>query len=674
MLELVTLVSFAVTQPVLWAVGENPVFLVAHDVAGMGVVWFALGALLVPSAALVVMDLLCGLLPDLWGEVASASLRGTLIALALVPTLIHAVDPPPVVSIGLLVVASVVATLLWLRSRFMSRLVGVLWFAPLVFVLFFVVASGARALAFGSEVPTATSVGAGSDTSVVWLIFDQLPLSLLVDETGEIVEERYPNFARLARESTWFAGAATVSSSTAVDVPAALSGMVPDLEALPVVSDAPNNLFTLLGRTHRVHAWETFTQLCPDSVCREEETGPTPSVSADTWVLTVRKLFGDRLSDHLVPSIDEGWAGFGSLEPIDITIEGEGTSIEALHALRARGDDRARIDEFVSSVESSRGPSVNYLHLEKPHEPLLFLPDGRTYGRCECFTTDEVGRWPQTAMTTQRLQAYLLQTIYADTILGRVLDALDASGERDDTILVVMSDHGASLLPGTQNRVLTKSSADDILPVPVFIRVPGRPEGVRDDRQVQITSILPTVLDALGVDWQAMDLDGVSLFDPEARIPEPVVLGRFINWGPTDRAEPSRSPVVAWIRDLFPDVGNPYVFGPGASLVGTSIADTSIEESSAGALLETPTVLAGRVARHHVPAQVNGEITGIDEEIDVVVAVDDIVVGSGWAFFEDHWRISIMIDPELLDDGGPGRVRLFEMTSSGLEEMAITER
>jgi hypothetical protein len=71
---------------------------------------------------------------------------------------------------------------------------------------------------------------------------------------------------------------------------------------------------------------------------------------------------------------------------------------------------------------------------------------------------------------------------------------------------------------------------------------------------------------------------------------------------------------------------------------------------------------------------VNGEITGIDDEIDVVVAVDDTVVGSGWAFFEDHWRISIMIDPALLDDGGPGRVRLFEMTSSGLEEMVVTGR
>ncbi|HEY6635317.1 MAG TPA: sulfatase-like hydrolase/transferase, partial [Acidimicrobiia bacterium] len=559
LLELVTLVSFAVTQPVLWAVGENPVFLVAHDVSGMGVVWFALAALLLPTAVFVIIDLLSDLLPDPWRDVAGASLRGILIAFALVPTLIHAANPPPVVSIALLVVASVVATLLWLRSRFVSKLVSALWFAPLVFVLYFVVASGARALAFGSEDPVISSAGASSDTSVVWLIFDQLPLSLLVDETGEIVEGRYPNFARLARESTWFAGAMTVSSSTAVDVPAALTGKVPDLEALPVVSDAPTNLFTLLGRTHRVHAWETFTQLCPDSVCREEDTIPSPSVGADTWVLAVRKLFGDRLSDHLVPSIEEGWAGFGSLEPIDITIEGEGTSIEALHALRARGDDRPRIDEFVSSIESSTGPSVNYLHLEKPHEPLLFLPDGRTYGRCECFAVDEVGRWPDTAMTTQRLQGYLLQTIYADTILGRVLDALDASGERDDTVLVVMSDHGASLLPGTQNRVLTKSSADDILPVPVFIRVPGRPEGVRDGRQIQITSILPTVLDALGVEWQTMDLDGVSLLDPAIQIPEPVVLGRFISWGPEDRAEPSRSPVVAWIRDLFPDVGNPYV-------------------------------------------------------------------------------------------------------------------
>lgn len=523
----------------LWIAGEAPVFLVAHDLSGAGVILFAVAVLAVPTVVFIGFDYLAGLLPESVREIAAASIRGLLIALVVVPPMIHALDAPSLVSFVLLVGVACAATWLWLRFRAVSTFVVTLCFAPVVFLLWFVGFSGAEALAFSGEEPTSVATGSDRDVSVIWVVFDQLPLGLLIDENGEIQAKRYPNFARLAKESTWYPNATTVASATSEAVPAALTGIVAEPEDLPIASMAPNNLFTLLGTSHRVYAWETFTQLCPDSLCSTQDPEFRPSIVDDTWILTVRRLLGDRLSDHLVPPIDGGWSGFG--DGVNVAIENEATSISELENMRVRGDDRERIDEFIASLQTSTGPSVHYLHIEKPHEPFLFLPDGRLYRPCPCFTTGDDGRWPETAMTAHRLQAYVLQTMYVDTVLGRILDAIEETKLQTRSVLVVMSDHGAALTPGLRNRVLTKATSNDILPVPMFIRSPGQSEGVRDERPVQITSILPTVLDLLGVDWKALGTDGVSLLDPEA-LPPPRFLAKFLLWGPDDRADPTQSP------------------------------------------------------------------------------------------------------------------------------------
>ena len=62
---------------------------------------------------------------------------------------------------------------------------------------------------------------------VVMVVFDELPLTSLLDGRGRIDRFRYPNFAALAGDSTWYANATTVSDSTKLAIPSILDGRLP---------------------------------------------------------------------------------------------------------------------------------------------------------------------------------------------------------------------------------------------------------------------------------------------------------------------------------------------------------------------------------------------------------------------------------------------------------------
>ena len=48
---------------------------------------------------------------------------------------------------------------------------------------------------------------------VVLVVFDEFPVSSLMDSTGRLDRARFPNFARLSDESTWYTGASTIPST-----------------------------------------------------------------------------------------------------------------------------------------------------------------------------------------------------------------------------------------------------------------------------------------------------------------------------------------------------------------------------------------------------------------------------------------------------------------------------
>lgn len=136
----------------------------------------------------------------------------------------------------------------------------------------------------------------------------------------------------------------------------------------------------------------------------------------------------------------------------------------------------------------------------------------------------EHGQWKRA------VQGYLASVNFADEMLGTVLDALEASGRADDTVIVLWGDHGWHL--GEKSHWRKFALWEEATRVPLLVSVPkgapGLPEGTRNGstsgRPVNLLDIYPTLLELAGLD-SPQELDGRSLV-PLLRNPD-------LPWRPT---------------------------------------------------------------------------------------------------------------------------------------------
>ncbi len=104
-------------------------------------------------------------------------------------------------------------------------------------------------------------------------------------------------------------------------------------------------------------------------------------------------------------------------------------------------------------------------------------------------------------------RAYLASISYADAQLGRVLDALDKSGQADKTIVVLWSDHGWHL--GEKNHWHKTTLWEEATRVPFIISAPGY-KPAKCARAVSLVDLFPTLNELCGL--PAIDShDGQSL-------------------------------------------------------------------------------------------------------------------------------------------------------------------
>jgi arylsulfatase A-like enzyme len=97
------------------------------------------------------------------------------------------------------------------------------------------------------------------------------------------------------------------------------------------------------------------------------------------------------------------------------------------------------------------------------------------------------------------VQAYLGTTTYADTQMGRVLDALEASSYKDNTIVVLISDHGFHV--GEKHHWQKGSLWEDGTNTLFMVRAPGvtKPKQV-SETPVSLLDLYPTLMDLTGLE------------------------------------------------------------------------------------------------------------------------------------------------------------------------------
>ena len=91
------------------------------------------------------------------------------------------------------------------------------------------------------------------------------------------------------------------------------------------------------------------------------------------------------------------------------------------------------------------------------------------------------------------VQAYLASVNFADHYVGQVLGALENSPYADNTIVVLLSDHGYML--GEKDTTQKHALWERANKVPLIIAGPGLPQGERRSQTVGLLDIYPTLLD-----------------------------------------------------------------------------------------------------------------------------------------------------------------------------------
>ncbi|MCA9138129.1 MAG: sulfatase-like hydrolase/transferase [Planctomycetales bacterium] len=142
----------------------------------------------------------------------------------------------------------------------------------------------------------------------------------------------------------------------------------------------------------------------------------------------------------------------------------------------------------------------------------------------------------------QGIQGYLASIHFADAMIGRVIDALESGPNKDNTIVVLWSDHGWHL--GEKQHWQKYTAWRLCTRVPLIVRVPkgvpglpaGTTAGITCDQPVNLVSLYPTLTQLAGLPGKE-SVDGPSLVplmkDPSADWPHVSVtyLNRPGNYG-----------------------------------------------------------------------------------------------------------------------------------------------
>jgi len=261
----------------------------------------------------------------------------------------------------------------------------------------------------------------------------------------------------------------------------------------------------------------------------------------------------------------------------------------------------------------------NFHHVQLPHPPWRYLPNGVEYNHTEMYGHGNEGddRWTkeQPWILAQAYQQHLLQAAYADYLLGQLLDILEARGLYDDVLLVVAADHGASFRAGVNRRDIEIDNAWDIANVPLFIKIPGQTEGLEFKRFVQVIDILPTILEVLdsSLPW---DMDGTSLFDEnypnhtQYRVAKSRS-GVLVEAVPEGFEYHHQKQLRSMLYGATERVRNVYAVGDGRALVGRAVSEYTVKKGDeTAALINQLELLSVDLGSKKIPARIVGSLEG----------------------------------------------------------------
>ena len=443
----------------------------------------------------------------------AGSLLGALLGLAffagdLVAAFLHdgrEFDPIPAgyLLLGVVAVAAILA------GTFVGALLGLLWRAAplwkwkgrgrLVAALLIV------AISFGgstmwrqaktiTEPPPTWSVEAKQPAHVLFVVLDTLRADTLYGESFDFPDA--PEIGALAKESSVFADVEASAGWTIPSTATLLTGVYPialgaDRGYLP--DWAPTYAEILRAAGWRTHAVVDNALLDHKSgFAAGYETYFKRSAIEFTWGLLPRRLIPDVVMSRLRHSLPVSYCG------------GDKVTDEAIAVIdRHEGDD----------------PMLLYVHYMDVHTPYRDHPEirppaGET-GELPPLDLDRMAELRHQAdrVTDEQIAtmdyAYRAELAFVDHHLGRLFEKFDERFGDEETMVIVTSDHGEEFYEhGSFGHGYTLYT--ELVGVPLVVRWPASAAPAEQaqrviESEVGLVDVLPTTLDALGIDPAALE-------------------------------------------------------------------------------------------------------------------------------------------------------------------------
>ncbi|MFZ0449431.1 MAG: sulfatase-like hydrolase/transferase, partial [Desulfatiglandaceae bacterium] len=670
-LHIFVLVNFALAQPLFDLLSQNAEFFVARRSQPVDIFFLiSILCILVPGA-LVFAEALVGLIGKGVRRVLHILFMVFLTGILFLPVFKKIGLMPDSLKVFFAFFAGGVLAFAYVKIRHVRTFLTVLSPVVLIFPGLFLLDSPVFSLVSPDQSHSDAIATIKAPPPIIMVVLDEFASTALQDAKGNIDKVRYPHFATLSKDAYWFRNATTVADETHIAIPAVLTGNYVKSFRLPNAASYPRNLFTLLGGQYRLKVFEKSTHLCPDRLFKREND-PFPdrmeSLLEDLSVVYLHIVLPHAYTKSL-PDISQNWKNFRTLKvhgssKKDISRIKAGIINKELKALK---NDRIRdFRQFVDSIRPTKKPTMYFLHSLLPHVPYIYLPSGKRYTFLTRIEGLNAEKWEDdNTSVVEAYRRFLLQVGCVDTLLGELVNHLKKIGLYERSLIIITADHGVGFHPNGERRHLTERNSGDILPVPLFIKVPHQQKGVTDDHNVESIDILPTVAKILGVHLPGK-VDGHAAIDAsfaqrKKKIAYNGMYKRFVF--PEHLAGKSRT--LRWKLAYLGTGAEPprSQFG---FLQGERVSDIGIAKQAIGGVQLDQEVQYEDIdpESHFVPAQIKGSIVfdkaqGPDR-LDLVVAVNGIVRTVTGTFWRrgNRRRFSTVV-PESSFVKGKNRVRVF---------------
>ncbi|MDN3667589.1 sulfatase-like hydrolase/transferase [Algibacter miyuki] len=176
---------------------------------------------------------------------------------------------------------------------------------------------------------------------------------------------------------------------------------------------------------------------------------------------------------------------------------------------------------FIEQAKVSNKPFFMYLAFNAPHDPRQapkefvdmypvdkidvpenFIPEypyNEAAGAGRKLRDEKLAPFPRTEHSVKvNRQEYYAIISHMDQQIGRILDALEASGKADNTYIFFTADHGLAV--GDHGFIGKQNMYDSSMRVPLLMSGPNVPKGKIVDSFVYLQDVMATTLDIAGIE------------------------------------------------------------------------------------------------------------------------------------------------------------------------------